>query len=381
MSLLFRKPEERDVSWGGISWGSGDSPVYGNSLSVALSLVPVYAATGLIADQIAASPWAAFEKPSGVPTRLERQPELLTAPGVNQLDLFSWKFQLCTSLLLRGNAYGFIAGTDNTGMPSKVVWLQPDKMKVDESGSKPVYIYGGAEIDRSMLMHVPLYVVPGSVVGLSPIGLFRTQIETGVEAQKASKNFYRRGGVPTAILRNTAKTLTPELASDTKRRFVASVSASEPFVTGNDWDYNAIAIPTVDASFLSGIKATATQIAAIYRVAPEEVGGEVSGSSLTYKSLEQDQIRFNTRTLRPIASRIEAVTNPYLLGERYVKFNLDASARADLKTRYESHKIGIDAGFETIDEVRALEERSPLTDTEREQFLEMKTPPKIGTTA
>jgi hypothetical protein len=34
--------------------------------------------------------------------------------------------------------------------------------------------------------------------------------------------------------------------------------------------------------------------------------------------------------------------------------------RADLKTRYEAHKIAIDAGFKTVDEVRALEDLSPL---------------------
>ena len=382
MSVLFRKPEARGISFQSW-WGSGSSnpTVRGDNLSTALSLIPVYAATGLIADQIAATPWAVFEKSDGgIPERAAVQPELISDPGVNQLDLFSWKFQLCTSLLLRGNAYGLIISVDNGGMPAKVAWLQPDKMVVDESGPRPVYRYNGTEINRSMLIHVPLYVVPGSVVGLSPIGLFRTQIETGIEAQKASKNFFRRGGIPSAILRNNAITMSSEQAQDTKSRFVASVSASEPFVTGKDWDYSTIAVPTADASFLNGIKATATQIAAIYRVAPEEIGGEVASSSLTYKSLEQDQIRFNMRTKRPIAARIESVVNPYLVGDRYLKFNLDADVRADLKTRFESHQIGITAGFETIDEVRALEERAPLTTLEREQFLAMKVPATIGTT-
>ena len=47
-----------------------------------------------------------------------------------------------------------------------------------------------------------------------------------------------------------------------------------------------------------------------------------------------------------------------------MKFNLDASARADLKTRYEAHQIAIQSDFKTVDEVRALEELPPLTDAQ-----------------
>jgi len=382
VSILFNKSAESRAisfqSW----WGAGDDNpnARGDAISVALSLIPVYAATGLIADQIAASPWAMFEKSSGVPVKSDPQPELVTGPGVNRLDVFSWKHQMVTSLLLRGNAYGFIVSVDSFGLPDRVSWLQPDKVRVDESGSAPVYTYNGAEIDRSRLIHIPWYVLPGSVVGVSPIGLFRMQIESGIEAQRVGKNFFRRGMVPSGFLKNTAKTLTAVEAQETKKRFSASVSATEPFVSGADWEYTAIGLPSSDVAFLTGIKATATQVAAIYRVAPEELGGEVSGSSLTYKNLEQDQIRFNVRTLRPLAARIEAVINGYMIDGRYLKFNLDASVRADIKTRFEAHAIAIQNDFETRDEVRALEERPPLTAQDITQIKDLRKPTTIGRT-
>lgn len=382
MSFLFGKRAElRDISSVPWSWG-GDKPIAATSYNVALASVPVYAATGLIADMIASSPWAAFRKTAGVPERLPVQPNLVVDPGVNGLDLFSWKHQMCSSLLLWGNAYGYNATFDNRLVPEKIQWLRPDKMTVDESGSQPRYFYNGAEIDRDLLTHIPWYTVPGSVVSPSPIALFRSQIETGLEAQRATKNFFRRGGVPSAHLKNTAKTMKAEEATETKKRFVASVSSSEPFVSGNDWEYTAITLPNSDASFLSGIKATATQIAAVYRVAPEDVGGETSSSSLTYKSLEQDQIRFNVRTLRPVATRFESVFNRYFINGDYVRFNLDSGVRADLKTRYEAHEIGVRAKFKTRDEVRALEELGPLTAEDIDQFKELDSKtPAIGATS
>lgn len=372
MSLLFRKAEQRSISFQDV-WGSGSTPtVRGDSQAVALSLIPVYSATGLIADMVAASPWAAYEKRDGFPVKVDVQPQLLTDPGVNGLDLYSWKHQMTTSKLLHGNAYGFIAAVDSRGMPSKVAWLRPDKMRVDETGPRPRYFYNGSEIERSLLIHIPLYVVPGSVVGLSPLGLFRAQIETGVEAQRVAKNSFKRGSVPAGILRNTKKALTPTIAEDAKKRFLASTSSNEPFVTGDDWDYKAVGLPASDVNFLMGMKLTANQFAAVYRVAPEDAGGESGGSSLTYATLEMNQLNFNSRTVRPITTRDETVLNRYLPVGQYVKSNLDVGVRSDLATRYAAHGVGIDKGFLVDDEVRALEERPPLTDAQRAQILAMR---------
>lgn len=358
MSILFgKRTESRSIGWSDV-WG-GD-PISSNAVNP-LTLIPVYAATALIADMWASTPWAAYREVGGVPSRSARQPRLLTAPGVNGIDLYSWKHQGAVSMLLRGNAYGLITAVDGRGIPTGVLWLPPQHVSVDESGVAPVFSYKGQVIERSSLIHIPLYTMPGSVVGLSPVGLFKQQLEMGAEAQKVGRNFFRRGAFPPAMLRNTAKTLTHEQADEVKRRFLARVSANEPFVAGSDWELNAVDLPAGEASFLQAIRASASQVAAIYRVPPEDIGGQTSGTSLTYKNLEQDMARFNMRTMRPLASRWEAVLSPYLQpSAEYVRANLDAGVRADLKTRYDAHKTALDAGFLTVDEVRALEERAPI---------------------
>ena len=375
MSILFRKhddggDEARSLSYQDV-WGPGQ---VWDPTSGAMSLVPLYAATSLIADQFASTPVSAYDKGSSeVPVRLKRQPVLLTDPGVNGLDLYSWKHQAIASCLLRGNAYGLIRATTVGGVPTKISWLNPNDVQIDESTGTPVYLYKGGVINRQDLIHIPAYVQAGSVEGLSPLALFKVQVETANRAQEFGKNWFKRGGIPSGVLRNTARTLTAEQAQQTKARFKASVSASEPFVTGNDWDYTAITIPGGEASFIAALKMTATQFAAIYRVPPEDIGGESGGTSLTYKSLEQDMIRFAIRTLRPWTSRFESVFNQYLPGHQYVKFNLDATARADLQTRMLAHKTAIDAGVETITEARAYEEREPLTDAQWEEFMKART--------
>ena len=49
-----------------------------------------------------------------------------------------------------------------------------------------------------------------------------------------------------------------------------------------------------------------------------------------------------------------------------VRFNTGALLRADTKTRYETHAIGITSGFLTIDEARSLEDLDPLDQPEAE---------------
>jgi HK97 family phage portal protein len=367
MSVLFRKSdsgEQRSAGNWAALWGSGQiDTVDGGKWKTALSLVPVYASTSHIADAWASSPWCAYEKSAaGVPVKSAVQPRLLTDPGTFALDLYSWRFQLASSLGLWGNAYGLVTATDQVGTPAQVVWLRPDRVEVDEEfGRAPRYFYEGRLIDAASMIHIPWYVVPGSVKGLSPIGVFRTQIETGVEAQKTGKSFYKRGAVPGAILKHSMKGMTSEQATEAKRRFMASTSSNEPFVSGSDWDYQSIPLPPSDVNFIHGVKLTANQIAAVYRVDPDMVGGEAGGSTLKYATLEMNELNFNTRTLRPFATRVESALDRVLPPTQYVKANLDARVRADLKTRYESHKIAIDAGFKTLDEVRALEELPPLT--------------------
>lgn len=379
MSVLFgkRAAEQRSISYQDL-WSTGSDVTRGDSVSAALKLVPVYAATNLIADSWASSPWASYDDSAGVPKKAGQQPQLLTNPAPGKLDVFSWRFQAATSCLLRGNAYGLIIEADGRGVPSKVRWLHPDDVTVDEESGRAEYYWKGRLLNSADVIHVPMYTLPGSVVGLSPISLFKLQIETGTQAQTFGRNFFKRGTVPPGWLKYLPRGLTPEQSVEAKRRFLASVSASEPMVSGNDWEYTPITVPAGEAQFLAGINATANQIAAVFRVAPEDVGGHSQGSTLTYKNLEQDQIRFNTRTLRPLAERFESVFDRYLPAGEYIKTNLDASARADLKTRSEAHEIGIRAGYTTIDEARALEERPPLTETERAQFLAMNQ--RVGVT-
>jgi phage portal protein BeeE len=129
-------------------------------------------------------------------------------------------------------------------------------------------------------------------------------------------------------------------------------------------------VPADDVHFLETIKASATEIAAIYRVQPEDIGG-VSGGSLTYATLEMNELKRNRRALMPWVRRMEWATTGLLPQPQYVKANMDHLARADLKTRMEAHDIALRIGLETLPEGRALEDKAPLTPDEINEWQNM----------
>jgi len=119
-------------------------------------------------------------------------------------------------------------------------------------------------------------------------------------------------------------------------------------------------VPAEEAQFLTTMKATANDIAAIYGIMqPEWIGGE-SGSSNTYANVEQTQINFVMFTLRPWLVILESAFSALIPAGQYIRFNSDALVRADLRTRWDVNAIRLQVGAANIDEIRAQEDEPPL---------------------
>ena len=87
-------------------------------------------------------------------------------------------------------------------------------------------------------------------------------------------------------------------------------------------------------------------------------------SSRTYSNVEQEQLQF-LRGITPLLTRIESAFTDLLPRGQYAKFNTDALLRSDTLTRYQAHKIALETGFLTVDEVRSdFENRPPIGEPE-----------------
>lgn len=355
MSLFRRAPVSEARAVTSVPWSHGGVMGGADSgLEAGLSLVPVYAAVRLLADVVSTLPLQAYRKTADGRQSISL-PKVFDEPS-NHGTKVDWLNRYMTSSLLRGNAYGLCIGLDPgaPGLPKMIEWLHPDKVEHRGDG----WFYNGREV-TGQLLHIPALVLPGSREGVSPMTAARTLVDSGRQAQRFQHDWYANKAVPGLIAKNNATTLDPVVAKKVQERLRSTMRAGEPFVTGKDWDIDVMRLSADDAGFVTSAKLTATQVASIYGVPAEMIGGE-SGASLTYSTIEQNQIQFVTYTLRPWLIRLEAALSALMPKPQYVKFNVDALIRADTKTRYGVHQIARTIGLKSVDEIRKDEDLAPL---------------------
>ena len=353
MSLFFKDRGETRSHWFGTdSYG----PTGGHRVSeeTAPRLAPVFAAYRHIVDYTSTLPIDAYMG-DGASRKETDLPELLAGqddeggPG-----LPSWIGQAVYGLAT-GNAVGWKTRTDKFAYATDVAWLHWNQWSYDELSRQ--WTVFGENVPSSQLVHIPWIVPPGRRLGLSPIEHMAAIICAGMSAQEYA-DVKRGGGIPPAVLKNTQKTLQGDAADVIKARAVASFAKGEPFVTGADWDLSLLTIPPNQAQFVQTLKMSANQIAAAYGIDPTEVGGEAA-NSLTYSTEELRQIN-RAANMRPYLTRLERGLSRLMPMKQYMKFNIDATMRVDLKTRTDVVGAQILDGRLSVNEGRALEDREPV---------------------
>jgi len=334
----------------------------GMDVDAALTLVPMLAATRVLADGVASLPLQTFRDRGGYAERVP-DPQFLPDPSRHTSHngtRYDWLHRIMTSLVLWGNAYGLVTARDPRGVPIRILWLDPAEvsLKDDDMAAEPEWRWEGRPVDAADMVHIAGYTVPGRRLGLSPVGVLKQTIETGLYAAEFGRDWFENGSVPAAVLETQNPIQMPEAVS-LKRRFQAAAKRREPVVLSNGLSYRPISVNADESQFLATLRLNATQIAAVYGIPPEMIGGE-SGNSLTYANVEQQTANFVTYTLRPWLVRIEQALSALLPRELFLRFNADAIVRADLKTRYEAHAIAVNTGWLSRDEVREIEGRPPL---------------------
>lgn len=356
MSLFFRSAEQRSVTASDVPWSHGGDPVESVSERKALGLVPVFAAVRHITDFSSTLPLHAYRKAGEerIRTPLPQLFRTLQSTG----ELSAWLCQGMSSMVIHGNAVGWIVARDGMGFPTNVVWLERSDYDVDDSSGRSVWYVKGRKVSRIDLVHIPWISVAGRTLGLSPIEYYAATVQSGRLAQQFGNDWFAGGGFPPAVFRNTARTVDPAQVSTIRARLQASIRRHEPLVTGNDWEYTPITIPPEQAQFIESQKLSANQVAAIYGIEPDEVGGEAA-NSLTYSNEESRQIK-RAANLRPYLTRFEWAFASWLPERQFVSFTTDAPIRIDTKTRHEVYKIQREIGLRSINEQRALEDLPPV---------------------
>jgi len=340
-------------------WGSDGSPA-GRSVTPdqATHLTPVLAAIRHIVDFASTLPVDAYRRmDDGSRVRMPSLPQLVRVenePGHAGAGV--WFGQAVYGLVTVGNAVGWVADTDGFGYPKRVKWLTPGDWSYEETRSQWYVL--GQPVARADVFHVPWIVPTGKTLGLSPLGHAIAMIRAGLSAQDYA-DIQRTTPLPPATLRNTAlDTIDRDVSRAISDRAHEQFSTGRPFVTGKDWELEAIALPPNHVQFLETMKWSANQIAAVYGIDAREIGGD-PGSSLTYFTDESRPLNRATN-VRPYIVRVEDVIERHLPERQFIRLNVDAAIRTDIRTRTEVIGAQLEDGRLNLNEARALEDRPPV---------------------
>lgn len=350
MSLFFRS--ERRSGGAGFQeyWGAGGKTPGEDQ---ATHLVPVFASIRHIVDYVSTLP-VDFYRKKGDARQPVDVPELIRNVE-DTVGLDTWFGQLAYGLATRGNAVGRVTAMGNTG-PLMIQW-ENNWASYGDDLDDPWQI-GTRVVPARSIAQVRWIVPPGKRLGLSPVEHFASMVRAGLAAQEYA-NVGRGGGLPLADLTNTALSdLTPELIAAVKSSAAASFASGQPFVHGKDWTLEAVDIPPNQLQFLETLKLSANGIASIYGIDPREVGGSAS-ESLTY-STDESRALNRAHNMRPYLVRMENAVKRWIPDGIHMSFNIDATIRADIKTRTDVVGAKLQDGRLSVDEARALEDLPPV---------------------
>lgn len=331
----------------------------------AMRLSAVFACLRLLSEAVATMPLDTFVRSAGARFPYRPKPDYLSfqPPQGSRIDYLS---QVMLSLLTDGNAF-VATPRDPLGVPLDLVVIDPTMVTIsrDTRGNRN-YRVQQRDYDETDIMHFKGMCMPGEIRGLSPLGYARETVDLGLSAQRYGASFFANGALPGAVIEAPGEfppTAAERVSAMWNSRHQGVGNANRVGVLTRGAKLTKVSINPDEAQFLETRQFQVPDVARIFGVPPHLIA-DASNSTSWGSGLAEQNLAFGQFSLRPWVDRIEdghgRLLTTHGLPDVFVKLNMDALLRAGTAERYEAHKVGIEAGFLTVDEVRRLEDLPPL---------------------
>ncbi|HEV8545019.1 MAG TPA: phage portal protein, partial [Candidatus Limnocylindrales bacterium] len=286
-----------------------------------------------------------------------------------QMSAYTWREVGMTHVTTWGMAYS-LKVRDGTGNVRELWPLAPDRM--DPVGRNSVgdltFRYHRTDGQTADLTASDVFYLPGlswdGIQGYSIIRNARETIGLGLAAEEHGSRFFSNGATTNFVLGTDSKLSDDSwkhLDSQVKDEHTGLSNAWAPWVLEEGLKPFDLSMPNDDAQWLETRKHQVTDIARWFRIPPHMLADL---ERATFSNIEHQALEFVKYTLLPWIVRWEQAIGMQLLGDEwtgtggdlFVKFNVNALERADMKTRFESYAIGRQWGFMNGDQIADLED-------------------------
>lgn len=356
----------------------------------AIRMSTVYACVRLLGDTIGSLPLSAYVRRGrqriSYAAVYGSQPEWVNRPNPDTTRLEFYE-QVITSLNLHGNAF-VLTVRDELGDVMELYCINPQNVRIRRATAESeLYyevtigtnsqnsLYDGLQsaegatktmiLTKREMLHIPLFRLPGQLLGLGPIGAARITLGSAMAAEVYAASYFGNAANPGGVIESPSE-LTEEQITDIARNW--NLSHTGPYRAGKlgvltgGASFKPLTLNAADAQLLEVRRFGVEEIARLFRVPISLLGHPVAGA-MSFASVEAQNLSFVQHSLRPLLERIEQALSPLLPEpDGFIKFNLDALLRGTTLERYEAYTKGLNEGFLSINDVHASEDMAPVAD-------------------
>lgn len=337
---------------------------------VSTRLIPVFACVRLLAESVGMLPLKVYRRQNDG-SRSE-QPKAIQyglvhdEPNREMAADQMWEIVM-GHLALWGDA--FIEKVYSpAGVVSELWPIYPQAItRVYRSGREKRFEIGGFDkpFTQREILHIPAFGYDG-LRGLSPIAQARQALGVQFAREEYEARFYANNAQTGGYIKHP-KTLTQPAIDKLKQGWEAKhrglQNAHRVGVLEEGASFEQLGMPLKDQQFVELGNFSVNQTARMFRIEPPMIGGD-KGGSLTYSTVEGDQIRFVTYSLMRWTNRIakalhrdrDLFPSPRAL---FPEFLLTALLRGDSTSRAAYYRTMREIGVLSPNEIRALENYPP----------------------
>lgn len=332
----------------------GEKSYTGKQVSpeTAINLDAVVACIRLLSETVGAMPRKMFVG-EGAQRREARgtwQWDLMhRRPNREMPPVMFWSLVM-THLCSWGNAF---LGKEIVGNEIVNLWpIHPEHVQVGRLGGVKTFDVmtndGIRRYGPDSIIHFAGFSLDG-VSGLSPIGMAREAIGAGLAFDEYANRFFSNGAVPVGTL-ETDETLDEPTLKRLERRwnrkFGGLRNAGRVAVLEQGLKWKSVVLPLKDLEFCAQSELNAKKVARFFRVPASMIDANGGDKSLTYRTVEGDNLQFLIHTVRYWLRLIEQTleldydfTPPR--SEMYVEHVVDDLLSTETLTRYQAHQIAV----------------------------------------
>ena len=338
-----------------------------------LGLSAVWACVNLIAGTIASLPLMVYRTKSDGSRDVDREHSLYRvlhdSPNSLQTALDYWEFT-GASIELWGNGYArkVKSGDRIVGL----IPIMPQAPQVTNLGNGRLryrWTENGKEYDLTSddVLHIRGFG-GNPLGGMSTLAFGARAFGLALDIDRSARGTFKNGMRPAGVL-TFDKFLTPEQRSVVEEKltekYIGAMNAGRPLILEGGTKWAQLGINPEDAQMLESRGFSVEEIARFFGVPPFMIGHAEKSTSWG-TGIKEQTLGFQKFTLRRRLKRIEQSLEKQLLSPAdraagiVIEFNLEGLLRGASDERASFYQSGLQNGWMTINEVRALENLPPV---------------------